>query len=265
MNSSMPGHLSDSQDSSDYGPETEGRATTFARAGMDINLTPARTAYDALENKGQVVVAVIDTGVQTDHEDLKNSIWTNPGETAGDGVDNDKNGFVDDVHGWNFYSGKGELYQGSEDNHGTHSAGTIAAGKNGVGITGICDPAYVKIMPLKVLGTKDGVGTPENVAKAIRYAEAQGASVCNLSFGTGKFNQELYDTMKNSEMLFVVAAGNGDKEGKGVNLDEKPVYRLPLTWKILFLWPVCVWTEIWSPAPITGGALWIWPRPENIF
>ena len=120
-------------------------------------------------------------------------------------------------------------------------------------------------MPLKVLGTKDGVGTPENVAKAIRYAEAQGASVCNLSFGTGKFNQELYDTMKNSEMLFVVAAGNGDKEGKGVNLDEKPVYRLPLTWKILFLWPVCVWTEIWSPAPITGGALWIWPRPENIF
>ena len=93
---------------------------------------------------------------------------------------------MDDVHGWNFYSGKGELYQGSEDNHGTHSAGTIAAGKNGVGITGICDPAYVKIMPLKVLGTKDGVGTPENVAKAIRYAEAQGASVCNLSFGTGE-------------------------------------------------------------------------------
>ena len=54
---------------------------------MDINLTPARTAYDALENKGQVVVAVIDTGVQTDHEDLKNSIWTNLGETAGDGVE----------------------------------------------------------------------------------------------------------------------------------------------------------------------------------
>ena len=107
-------------------------------------------------------------------------------------------------------------------------------------------------MPLKVLGTKDGVGTPENVAKAIRYAEAQGASVCNLSFGTGKFNQELYDTMKNSGMLFVVAAGNGDKEGKGVNLDEKPVYRLPLTWKILFLWPVCVWTEIWSQLELRG-------------
>lgn len=224
MNATMPGHLSDSQDSSDYGPETEGRATTFARAGMDINLTLARQSYDALESKSQVIVAVIDTGVQTDHEDLKNSIWTNPGEIAGDGADNDKNGFVDDVHGWNFYSGNGSLYQGSEDNHGTHSAGTIAAEKNGVGISGICDPAYVKIMPLKVLGTKDGIGTPENVAKAIRYAEAQGASVCNLSFGTGKFNQELYDTMKNSEMLFVVAAGNGDKEGKGINLDEHPVY-----------------------------------------
>ena len=224
MNSTMPGHLSDSQDSSAYGPETEGRVTTFARAGMDINLTPARQSYDALESKSQVVVAVIDTGVQLDHEDLKNSIWTNGGEVAGDGIDNDKNGFADDVHGWNFYSGNGNLYQGSEDNHGTHSAGTIAAGKNGVGITGICDPGYVKIMPLKVLGTKDGIGTPENVAKAVRYAEAQGASICNLSFGTGKFNQELYDTMKNSRMLFVVAAGNGDKEGTGINLDEKPVY-----------------------------------------
>lgn len=224
MNSSIPGHLSGSQDSSNYGPETEGKATAFAKAGMDISLTSARKFYDALENKGQVVVAVIDTGVQTDHEDLRNSIWTNRGEIAGDGVDNDKNGFVDDIHGWNFYSGNGNLYQGSEDNHGTHSAGTIAAEKNGVGITGICDPDYVKVMPLKVLGTKDGIGTPENVAKAIRYAEAQGASICNLSFGTGKFNQELYDTMKNSEMLFVVAAGNGDKEGKGINLDERPVY-----------------------------------------
>ena len=131
---------------------------------------------------------------------------------------------MDDVNGWNFYAGNNQLYSGREDNHGTHSAGTIAAAKNGRGITGICDPAYVKIMPIKVLGTEEGIGTPEHVAQAIRYAEANGASICNLSFGTARFNQELYDTMKNSGMLFVVAAGNGDRSGNGINIDESPVY-----------------------------------------
>ena len=191
---------------------------------MDINLTPARAAYDAVEGKTETVVAVIDTGIQTDHEELSGGIWTNADETPGDGTDNDGNGYVDDVNGWNFYAGNNQLYSGREDNHGTHSAGTIAAAKNGRGITGICDPAYVKIMPIKVLGTEEGIGTPEHVAQAIRYAEANGASICNLSFGTARFNQELYDTMKNSGMLFVVAAGNGDRSGNGINIDESPVY-----------------------------------------
>ncbi|OUP82220.1 UNVERIFIED_ORG: peptidase S8 [Lacrimispora saccharolytica] len=207
-----------------YGPEVDSRGTTFAKAGMDINLTPARAAYDAVEGKTETVVAVIDTGIQTDHEELSGGIWTNADETPGDGTDNDGNGYVDDVNGWNFYAGNNQLYSGREDNHGTHSAGTIAAAKNGRGITGICDPAYVKIMPIKVLGTEEGIGTPEHVAQAIRYAEANGASICNLSFGTARFNQELYDTMKNSGMLFVVAAGNGDRSGNGINIDESPVY-----------------------------------------
>lgn len=207
-----------------YGPEVDSRGTTFAKAGMDINLTSARAAYDAVEGKTETIVAVIDTGIQIDHEELSGGIWINTDEIPGDGADNDGNGYVDDVNGWNFYAGNNQLYSGREDNHGTHSAGTIAAAQNGKGITGICDPSYVKIMPVKVLGTEEGIGTPEHVAQAIRYAEANGASICNLSFGTVRFNQELYDTMKNSGMLFVVAAGNGDKSGKGINIDESPVY-----------------------------------------
>lgn len=217
-------NLSGKKGGASQGPEREGAGTIYAKPGMDIDLMPAREAYAAKSEKNQVVVAVIDTGIQLNHEDLSGAIWVNEDEIPGDAVDNDKNGFVDDVNGWNFYSGNSHLYTGTEDNHGTHSAGTIAAEKNGKGITGICDPAYVKIMPVKVLGTEEGIGTPENVAKAIRYAEANGASICNLSFGTVKFNQELYDTMKNSNMLFVVAAGNGDKSGTGMNIDENPIY-----------------------------------------
>lgn len=207
-----------------YGPEVESLGTTFAKAGMDINLSPAREAYDALSQKSEAIVAVIDTGIDLEHEELTEAVWVNEGEIAGDGIDNDGNGFVDDVNGWNFYSDSGRICEGAEDNHGTHSAGTIAAARNGKGITGICDPSYVKVMPVKVLGTKEGIGTPEDVARAIRYAEENGASICNLSFGTSKFNQELYDTMKASGMLFIVAAGNGDKSGRGINIDEKPVY-----------------------------------------
>ena len=97
-----------------YGPEVDSRGTTFAKAGMDINLTPARAAYDAVEGKTETVVAVIDTGIQTDHEELSGGIWTNADETPGDGTDNDGNGYVDDVNGWNFYAG---------NNHETEDTG----------------------------------------------------------------------------------------------------------------------------------------------
>ena len=131
---------------------------------------------------------------------------------------------VDDVYGWNFYDNNAQVFTGADENHGTHSAGTIAAARNGVGTVGICDPAYVKIMVIKTLGTSSGVGTVSNVVKAIRYAQANGASICNLSFGTMKYSEELYQAIKDSGMLFIVAAGNGDASGNGYSIDEQPMY-----------------------------------------
>ena len=192
--------------------------------GIDMNIVPAWKKYDAKSGKRQVIVALIDTGVDITHPELSGSIWTNTGEIPGDGIDNDGNGYIDDVYGWNFYDNNAQVFTGTDDNHGTHSAGTIAAARNGVGTVGICDPAYVKIMVIKTLGTSSGVGTVSNVVKAIRYAQANGASICNLSFGTMKYSEELYQAIKDSGMLFIVAAGNGDASGNGYSIDEQPMY-----------------------------------------
>ena len=193
-------------------------------ANIDINIEDAWKTYSETENKRTVTVAIIDTGIDTTHSDLKDSIWVNEDEIPGDGIDNDGNGYIDDVYGWNFYDNNAQVFTGTDDNHGTHSAGTIAAARNGVGTVGICDLAYVKIMVIKTLGTSSGVGTVSNVVKAIRYAQANGASICNLSFGTMKYSEELYQAIKDSGMLFIVAAGNGDASGNGYSIDEQPMY-----------------------------------------
>ncbi len=86
-----------------------------AVTGIDINVQPAWKLYDQAENKRSVIVAIIDTGIDINHLELKNAIWTNPGEIDGDGIDNDGDGYVDDIHGWNFYSGNNQVFTGSED------------------------------------------------------------------------------------------------------------------------------------------------------
>ena len=205
-------------------PALSADGTVRSLEGIDINIVPAWKKYDAKSEKRQVIVALIDTGVDITHPELSGSIWTNTGEIPGDGIDNDGNGYIDDVYGWNFYDNNAQVFTGVDDNHGTHSAGTIAAARNGVGTVGICDPAYVKIMVIKTLGTSSGVGTVSNVVKAIRYAQVNGASICNLSFGTMKYSEELYQAIKDSGMLFIVAAGNGDASGNGYSIDEQPMY-----------------------------------------
>lgn len=205
-------------------PALSADGTVRSLEGIDMNIVPAWKKYDAKSGKRQVIVALIDTGVDITHPELSGSIWTNTGEIPGDGIDNDGNGYIDDVYGWNFYDNNAQVFTGADDNHGTHSAGTIAAARNGIGTVGICDPAYVKIMVIKTLGTSSGVGTVSNVVKAIRYAQANGASICNLSFGTMKYSEELYQAIKDSEMLFIVAAGNGDASGNGYSIDEQPMY-----------------------------------------
>jgi subtilisin family serine protease len=203
------------------GPDAYKQQSTVARAGIDINIQPAWKQYDEdTSEHRKVIVAVIDTGVDITHPELADSIWVNEDEIPGDGIDNDGNGYVDDVNGWNFFNQSGSLCLGKEDDHGTHSAGTIAAARGNKGIAGIADPAYVKIMPLKALGTEAGIGDESDIIEAIHYAEANGASICNLSFGTNEYYPNLEQVMRDSKMLFIVSAGNGDATGKGVNTDE---------------------------------------------
>ena len=180
--------------------------------------------YSETENKRTVTVAIIDTGIDTTHSDLKDSIWINEDEIPGDGIDNDGNGYVDDVNGWNFVSNSNEICTGEEDSHGTHGAGTIAAAWNNGGIAGITDNTHVKLMVLKALGGSDGKGSPESVIEAMKYAEANGADICNLSFGSGNCTPEFEAAIRDSKMLFVVAAGNGNQYQIGYDIDKSPVY-----------------------------------------
>ena len=201
-----------------------------AEAGVDMNVAEAFSLYreknaDSSEPaRRDVIVAIIDTGVDTEHPELKNALWTNADEIPGDGIDNDRNGYVDDVHGYNFFDHSPRIRDNKKtDLHGTHAAGTIGAAYGNGGMTGLTDNAHVKIMVLKALGA-NGAGGEESVSEAIRYAQANGADICNLSLGTTKYMPQLEQLIANSPMLFVVAAGNGDARGIGYNTDLNPVY-----------------------------------------
>lgn len=206
------------------GPSNYDSISTDAAAGIDININDAWKIYEEAPEKRTVTVALIDTGVDISHEELAGSIWVNEDEIPGDGIDNDGNGYIDDVNGWNFLNNTNQVYVGNEDVHGTHGAGTIAAAWNGTGITGIADGNYTKIMVLKALGGEEGMGSPESVIAAIRYAEANGAQICNLSLGSGAYTEEFASLFQNSSMLFVVAAGNGNRYEIGYDIDKHPVY-----------------------------------------
>jgi len=138
----------------------------------------APTAWDTTQGDA-VIVAVVDTGADPTHPDLMANLWTNPREIPGNGIDDDNNGFVDDVRGWNFASGTNDPTDGN--GHGTHVSGTIAAvGNNGQGIIGIAPKA--RILPVKGLDDT-GSGSAASLASAIIYAAQNGADVINNSWG----------------------------------------------------------------------------------
>ncbi len=152
-----------------------------------------------------MVVAVVDTGVDLDHAELMSQIWVNPGEIPGNGIDDDHNGFVDDVRGWDFVGNDNN--PDDANGHGTHVAGTIAAAANGVGSTGVAPGAT--IMPVRVLDS-NGSGTAAAVANGIRYAAQNGADIINLSLGGSLSTviQSAISFAQSLDVLVVVAAGN---------------------------------------------------------
>lgn len=195
-----------------------------AVAGIDINIAGAWEKYG--NGTHDTIVAMIDTGIDTGHEDLAQAIWVNADEIPGNGIDDDGNGYVDDVNGWNFYDNTNQVFTGDGDSHGTHGAGTIRAGVgNGLGIAGIVPGDRVRVMPVKALGGSSGGGNTADLIRAIRYAQDNGAVICNLSLTSTTNDRALYQAMAGSSMLFVAAAGNGDPmTGKGLDIDEVPFY-----------------------------------------
>ncbi|MFC1617298.1 S8 family peptidase [Candidatus Margulisiibacteriota bacterium] len=181
----------------------------------DIN---APEAWD-IATGNNVVIAVIDTGIDYNHEDLANNIWINTGEIPDNGIDDDNNGYIDDIRGYDF--GDMDNDPLDEHYHGTHVSGIIAAeGNNGIGITGVNWKA--RIMPLKValLGTDEAYVS--SVCEAIIYAADNGAKISNNSYGDDFYSSAIYDAInyaKTQGHLFIAAAGNA-----ALDIDTSPVY-----------------------------------------
>ena len=186
-------------------------------AGADIR---APEAWSILNSASNIIVAVIDSGIRLSHQDLTNNLWTNPGEIAGNALDDDANGIVDDVHGINAV---GTITSGNPTDdygHGTHVSGIIGAvGSNGVGVSGVA--WKVKIMPCKFLDSSGG-GALSDLQECLDYASAKGAKVINCSFESPVSSVTLSNAfleLRNAGIIVVAAAGNS-----GTDNDIFPKY-----------------------------------------
>ncbi len=189
-------------------------------------------AWDKVRETPDIIVAVIDSGIQIRHPDLYPNIWVNEDEFPGNGKDDDGNGFIDDYNGWDFLGNTPDPSPKFEEGfnesgvvHGTLVAGIIGAvGNNGSGVAGVS--WNVKIMPLRVLDDK-GEGRTNEVVRAIDYAIANGADVINFSFVGFDYSRSLYEAIKRAHaagILMVAAAGNESNQGNGYDLNDTPMY-----------------------------------------
>jgi subtilisin family serine protease len=191
------------------GQVVSGQAGTV---GMDINIL---NAWNITKGSDSVKVAIIDTGVDINNFDLATSIYRNPNDNI-NGLDDDGNGYVDDVNGWNFVSDTNNVFTSeTEDTHGTHIAGIISAAINNGGVVGV-SPS-VKIVPLKFIS--GNTGFTSDAIRAIEYCQKAGIEIANVSWGGSDYNPALLEAMKNSSITFVCAVGNAGK-----NINTNAVY-----------------------------------------
>jgi|YNPNPStandDraft_1061719.scaffolds.fasta_scaffold22541_2 subtilisin family serine protease len=171
----------------------------------------ANLAWDVVRGSGNVVVAVVDSGVDFNHPDLVGTLWLNPREIAGNGLDDDGNGYVDDVDGWDFVNG--DNLPADDLGHGTHVTGILAAAtNNGIGIAGIA--GGVKVLPVKVLNSNNR-GTWADIAQGIVYAADMGVRAINLSLGATTSSLTVQEAVRYAQskgVLVVAAAGNNGAE-----------------------------------------------------
>jgi subtilisin family serine protease len=185
---------------------------TAGTAGADMD---APAAWDISTGGEDIVVAVIDTGCDLDHPDLSANIWTNPGEIPGNGIDDDGNHYIDDIHGWDFSDQDNDPQDSS--GHGTHVAGIIGAeGDNARGVAGVA--WRVRIMPVRFMNAYEE-GTIADAIQAIQYALAMGARIINCSWGSSGYSRVLQSVIANADALFICAAGNNAQD-----VDAHPFY-----------------------------------------
>ena len=191
-------------------PEQPSVADAFAPGTNMYNLDAigAPEAWASGLTGDGIVVAVLDTGVDVTHIELDDNLWINVGEIPGNNIDDDGNGYIDDVNGWDFVNNDNTLED--LDGHGTHVAGTVSAENNGIGIVGAAFDA--KIMPVKILPGTDEGGSYFNLALGIYYAVDNGAHVINMSLGGGYIPPQIIrDAIKyanDNGVICVMAAGN---------------------------------------------------------
>jgi RHS repeat-associated protein len=182
------------------------------RMMVDINVI---NAWDKTMGE-DIVIGVLDTGIEINNLELRDNIYTNLEEIRGNGIDDDGNGYVDDINGWDFSNDNATVYDSaSADAHGTYLSGIIAASTYNGGIAGVAPKA--KILPLKFIS--GSVGYTSDAIEAIEYAMDMGVNIINCSFGGTDNNQALKDAMAVSGILFICASGN-----RGADTAEKPFY-----------------------------------------
>lgn len=213
-----PSHLSGAKEaplnSQLWGLHNEGQ--TGGRVDADIDAPEAwGLERGRRQAQGGPLIAVIDSGINLAHEALAGNLWRNPGEIPGNGRDDDGNGVVDDVHGFNAIAKSGHPVD--DNDHGTHCAATIGAqGENPRQLAGVMPEA--NLMGVKFLG-REGEGTLADAVDSILYASRMGARITSNSWGGGGFNQALFDALRASPAMHVMAAGNERQD-----LDRRPAY-----------------------------------------